>query len=83
MHAGTLIWVSLLIILSNIYLLGTSRLGAMIKAIAFQGALLSVLPLLLPHIEMEIGHIVILSLLSVIIKGYIIPNYLQKRRKYF
>lgn len=78
MKANLLIWVSLLIILSNIYLLGTSRLGAMIRAIAFQGIMLSILPLLLPHFGNEAGHLVILSLLSVIVKGYVIPNYLQR-----
>jgi len=78
MKENLLIWVSLLIVLSNIYLLGTSRLGAMIRGVAFQGILLSILPLLLPHSGMEMGHVLILSLLSVIIKGYFIPNYLQK-----
>lgn len=76
MQTNLLIWVSLLIILSNIYLLGTSRLGAMIRGIAFQGILLSVLPLLLPGIQT--GHIVLLCLLSVIIKGYLIPKFLEK-----
>ena len=76
MKENLLIWVSLMIVLSNIYLLGTSRLGAMIKAIAFQGVFLSVLPLLFPHIKLE--HILILSLFSVIVKGYIIPNFLAR-----
>ena len=78
MKENILVWVSLLIILSNIYRLGTSRLGAMIKAIAFQGVLLSVLPLLLPELRMELGHVVVLSLFSVVVKGHIIPNYLNK-----
>ena len=80
MNTDFLFLVSLLIILSNIYLLGTSRLGAMIRAIGAQGMLLSVLPLLLltQQTTMEIGHIILLSTLSIIVKGYMIPNYLEK-----
>lgn len=78
MKQDLLIWVSILIVLSNIYLLGTSRLGAMIRSIAFQGVLISVLPLLLPHSRMETTHILILSLLSVMVKGFLIPNFLAK-----
>jgi hydrogenase-4 component E len=80
MNIDFLLLISLLIILSNIYLLGTSRLGAMIRGIAFQGMLLSVLPLLLlsHNSKMGIWHVILLSVLSVIVKGYIIPNYLDK-----
>jgi hydrogenase-4 component E len=80
MNTDFLFLVSLLIILSNIYLLGTSRLGAMIRAIGAQGMLLSVLPLLLltQQTTMEIFHIILLSTLSIIVKGYMIPNYLEK-----
>ena len=81
MKENFLIWVSLLIILSNIYLLGTSRLGTMIKGIAFQGIMLSLLPLFLPHAPIEMEHVLLLSLLSIFIKGYFIPNYLQKMIK--
>ncbi len=78
MNRDFLIVISLLIVLSNIYLLGTSRLGAMIRTIAAQGMLLSILPLLLPHSELKIGHMITLSVLSMVIKGYVIPNYLNK-----
>ena len=80
MNIDFLLLISLLIILSNIYLLGTSRLGAMIRGIAFQGMLLSVLPLLLlsHNSKMGIWHVILLSVLSVIVKGYIIPNYLDE-----
>ena len=77
MDIDVLLLVSLLIILSNIYLLGTSRLGAMIRAIAFQGIMLSILPLLIMHIDMEPEHIIVLTMLSIVVKGYIIPNYLH------
>ena len=72
-----LMLISLLIILSNIYLLGTSRLGVMIRCIAFQGILLSLLPFLLPHSHIDNADIAILCLLSIVIKGYIIPNFLS------
>lgn len=78
MKENLLVWVSILIILSNIYLLGTSRLGVMIRTIAFQGILLSILPLLLPGSGAASGHLFLISMLSVIIKGFFIPNYLHK-----
>ena len=69
---------SLLIVLSNIYLLGTSRIGAMIRGIAFQGILLSLLPLFI-HLEgAEIFDIVFPSVLSITVKGFIIPSFLRK-----
>jgi len=78
MNSDFLIFISLLIVLSNIYLLGTSRLGEMIRATAFQGILLSLLPFMLKSLQMSNEHVIILSLMSIIVKGYIIPNYLFK-----
>jgi hydrogenase-4 component E len=75
MKFNLLAWVSLAIVICNLYLLSTSRLPGMIRGVAAQGLLLSILPLLLPNPAERI-HIVILVLLSLIIKGYIIPRYL-------
>ncbi len=78
MQNNLLILISLLIILSNIFLLGSSRTGAMIRGIAFQGVLLSLLPLFLPSESVRILDIIILAVLSIAIKGVIIPHYLRK-----
>jgi hydrogenase-4 component E len=75
MKANLLTWVSLAIVVCNLYLLMTSRLKAMIRCVAIQGVLLSVLPLLLPNPAEEV-HSIILVILSVAIKGYLIPFYL-------
>lgn len=78
METNLYVLLSLLIVLSNIYLLGTSRTGAMIRGIAFQGFLLSFLPLMLPHEEIQGLDILLLAALSIVIKGVIIPHYLKK-----
>lgn len=65
----------LLVILLNFFLLGSSRLGACIRVVALQGAILSVLPLLLP----EVGwHALLLALGALLLKGVCIPWLLQR-----
>lgn len=61
-----------LVLLSNLYLLGASRLGAAIKAIAFQGVLLAILPLIFTREAVNL-HAWILSAGSFTIKGVIMP----------
>ncbi|MFH1067829.1 MAG: hypothetical protein V1746_07995 [bacterium] len=75
MKFNLLAWVSLAMVLCNLYLLSTSRLTSMIKGVAAQGLLLSALPLLLPN-QADQSHVMILISLSVIIKTLIIPRYL-------
>jgi hydrogenase-4 component E len=75
MKDNLLAWVSLALVLCNLYLLATSRLTAMIRCVAVQGVLLSVLPLLLPNPAERI-HVFILVFLSAAIKGILIPGYL-------
>jgi hydrogenase-4 component E len=77
MKYNLLAWVSLAIVLCNLYLLGTSKLVAMIKAVAAQGVLLSILPLLLPNPAQRI-HVFILVILSATVKGVLVPGYLFK-----
>jgi hydrogenase-4 component E len=72
-----LAWISLAIVLCNLYILATARLPGMIRGVALQGVLLSVLPLLLPSPEQTI-HMIFLVLLSLVIKGIVIPKYLFK-----
>ncbi|MBN2804155.1 MAG: hypothetical protein JXR91_13760, partial [Deltaproteobacteria bacterium] len=77
MSENILIWVSLLIVLSNLYIISSSRLSYMIKGIAVQGFLLSLLPILLLSTD-EMFHMIFLAVLGVAIKGIIIPSYLYK-----
>jgi hydrogenase-4 component E len=80
MKENLLIWVSLAIILTNFYAISSSRLTYMIKAVAAQGFLLSILPLLLIN-EQHITEILILMFLGIVIKGLVIPHYLFKTIK--
>jgi hydrogenase-4 component E len=66
------------VVLSNIYLLCTSRLGAMIKCVAYQGILLSVLPLLMLTAGNERTDLIILAVMGILVKGMIIPACLFK-----
>jgi hydrogenase-4 component E len=75
LKTNLLAWVSLSIVVCNLYLLGTGRLTAMIRGVAAQGLLLSVLPLLLPDSPGAV-HTVILVAMSAAIKGIAIPKFL-------
>lgn len=77
MKFNLLAWISIAIVICNLYLLIPGRVTSMIRGIAVQGFLLSILPLLLPH-SVERIHIVILFVLSAGIKGILIPRYLFK-----
>ena len=77
MRFNPLAWVSLAIVVCNLYMLATSRLSGMIRGVAAQGLLLSVLPLLLPNPAERI-HMFLLVFLSMAIKGILIPRYLYR-----
>lgn len=77
MKTDILSFVSLAIIICNLYMLGTSRLTGMIRGVAAQGILLSILPVLLPNPAQRI-HMIILVILSMTIKGILIPKYLYR-----
>ncbi len=61
-----------LLIISNLIMLGSSRLGFCIKAVAFQGIILGILPLLVeaPHLSL---NAVIISLSAFTLKGIVFP----------
>jgi hydrogenase-4 component E len=60
----------------NLLALSSSRLPSIIRAAAFQGAVLGVLPLLLPH---ESGWLVgSVGLCTIVIKGIVIPSLLRR-----
>jgi hydrogenase-4 component E len=75
MSFDLLAWISLAIIVCNLYILFTSRLTGMIRGVAIQGLLLSLLPLLLPS-PAELFHTILLVILGMAIKGILIPRYL-------
>ena len=77
MKYNLLAWVSLSVVICNLYLLSASRLTSMIRGVALQGVLLSILPLLLPNPAQKI-HVFILVILSAAVKGILIPGYLFK-----
>ena len=60
----------LAVILLNFFILGTSRLGTCIKAVASQGILLALLPPLVHGVN---GHSSVLMAGALVIKGGIIP----------
>lgn len=65
----------LLVVLSNFAVLGTSRLSACIRAIAFQGLLLGALPLLLHPVISP--HTVSLAIGTATIKAGLLPWFLR------
>jgi hydrogenase-4 component E len=63
-----------LVFVLDIYMLGTSRMSAVIRTVAAQGVLLGVMPLLVhDHLEMEA---VLVSVGTVVLKGIVIPSML-------
>ena len=66
--------VLLLVVLSNFTVLGTTRLMTCIRALAAQGVLLAILPLLLAsHLSL---HVLLLSLGTLVVKGLVLPWFL-------
>jgi hydrogenase-4 component E len=65
----------LLVILLNFFVLGSSRLGACIHAVALQGAVLALLPLTAHGVS---GHTVLLAAGAFALKGLFIPRLLLR-----
>jgi hydrogenase-4 component E len=65
--------VFILVVVLDFFVLASSRLKAIIRAAAAQGALLSVLAVLLAGAELHAGHAVALSLGALVVKGIVIP----------
>ena len=65
--------VFILVIVIDLFLLASSRLKAVIRGAAAQGALLSLLPLLLATDKAELKHVLALSLGALVVKGVVIP----------
>ncbi|MBI5815185.1 MAG: hydrogenase [Nitrospinae bacterium] len=69
-HILNIVFMSLLI--TNLYLLGSSRIGALIWTAGAQGALLAVLPLF-PQVGEFSAHAILIAIGSGLIKGALIP----------
>jgi hydrogenase-4 component E len=65
--------VFILVVVLDLFLLASSRLKAVIRAAAGQGALLSVLAVLLAGAEMHGGHALALSVGALVVKAIAIP----------
>lgn len=65
----------LCIALTDFAALGTSRVGACIRVLAWQGAMLGVLPLFLG--DLLSWHVVLLAVGTVVVKAYVLPRLLR------
>ncbi len=65
--------VFILVVVIDLFLLASSRLGAAIRTVAMQGALLGTLPILLLEARHSLGHAVVLAVGAAAIKGALIP----------
>ncbi len=65
--------VFILVVVIDLFLLASSRLNAAIRAVAFQGALLSVLPLIMATSQHQVGHVLLLATGALAIKAVAIP----------
>jgi hydrogenase-4 component E len=68
--------VLLLVVLTNFWVLGTSRLSASIRAVATQGVLLALLPLALHPVFS--AHVIVLSAGTLIVKAVVLPALLHR-----
>lgn len=66
----------LLVVLTDFWVLGTTRLSSTIRAAALQGALLAALPVALHH-GLSV-HILALGLGTLIVKSIVLPAFLQR-----
>lgn len=68
-------YLSVLFIVSNFTLLGSSRLGVCIKAVTAQGVILALIPVLREWVHLG-PSTVVLCLITLVIKGYVFPRLL-------
>lgn len=67
----------ILVVLTNLRLLGSSRLGASIRTVAVQGFLIGLLPLLAPD-HGVLWHVLVLAIGSMALKGVVFPKLLLR-----
>jgi hydrogenase-4 component E len=66
--------VFVLVVVLDLVVLASSRLRGAIRTVAFQGALLSLLPLILATGEHQAVHVVALAAGALVVKGLVIPG---------
>lgn len=66
---------AVLLVILDLYMLSTSRLTSLINAAAIQGAIISMFPFLVSHLHLSV-HVVLLSMVSLFVKGVLIPHFL-------
>lgn len=69
--------IMIFLVLTNLTLLGLSRLGTCIRVVAVQGVVLGLLPLLLNEWSLEL-HLVLFSIAIISLKGIVFPWILRK-----
>jgi hydrogenase-4 component E len=69
--------VLILLVLTGLWLLGSSRLQACIQAVAFQGVLLGLIPLLAKWPQLSV-HLAAVAVLSLILKALVLPALLRR-----
>jgi hydrogenase-4 component E len=63
----------ILVVIIDFFVLASSRLGAAIRVVAIQGALLGLLPVLLAPAGHPLGHYLLIAVGALAIKGAVIP----------
>jgi len=64
------------VLLLNLFMLGTSRIRALIHAVAFQGVILGFIPLLIgAHVGWNAG---LIAIATILLKGSVIPRILRR-----
>jgi hydrogenase-4 component E len=65
----------ILIVILGLFIVASTRLGTMIQIFAMQSAILGCVPFFLYAKEMEV-YIIIVSLAAIVLRGFIMPNFL-------
>ena len=65
----------MLVLLTDLYMLGASRLAGMVRMVALQGVILAILPLCQHGVELSF-HLAIMSLTYLAVKGIVMPYFL-------
>jgi len=68
---------SVVIVLTNLALLGASRLGLAVRIVALQGCAVGLLPWL-AHIDDPTAHVIALSAAVLALKGIVFPRFLKR-----
>jgi hydrogenase-4 component E len=74
---NTIDMIMIFLVLTNLVLLGLSRLGTCIRVVAVQGIVLGLLPILLNDRHLEL-HLFFFALATISLKGIVFPRLLNK-----